>query len=130
MKNSKDRESLLAQFKKTPIVQVACQRTGIHRATYYRWRQTDDAFARAADEALQEGLEVINDMAESQLIASIRDGAIGAWSFWLKHRHPAYSTRIQVEAARPDEPLTQEQEAAVEAALRLADKAEASDEPK
>ena len=124
MKSRAERDKLLAQFRKTPVVQVACERTGVGRTTYYQWRKDDEAFARAADEAIQAGTELINDMAESMLIAGIRDGSHPSISFWLKHRHPKYGTKIEVDAShRLDETLTPEQESVVEAALKLSGKA-------
>ena len=30
---------ILEQLQKAPIVQIACEKTGISRATYYRWRK-------------------------------------------------------------------------------------------
>ena len=44
MKTKKDKELILEQLRKTPIVQVACEKTGIARATYYRWRKKDKRF--------------------------------------------------------------------------------------
>ena len=55
MKTEKDKVLLLEQFTKTPVIQVACEKTGIGRATYYRWRKEDEAFTTKADQALFEG---------------------------------------------------------------------------
>ncbi len=41
-------------LKKTPIVQVACERSSVGRATYYRWKKDDADFAKQADEALDQ----------------------------------------------------------------------------
>ncbi len=117
-----NKEMLIEQLKKTPIVQIACEKTGIGRATYYRWRKEDEEFTKAADEAIAEGNELVNDMAESQLMAAIRDGNLGGIIFWLKHHHPRYATRVEVTARlkHDDENLTPEQEALVTKALKLA----------
>jgi len=117
-----NKELLIEQLKKTPIVQIACEKTGIGRATYYRWRKEDEEFTKAADEAITEGNELVNDMAESQLMAAIRDGNLGGIIFWLKHHHPRYATRVEVTAKlkHDDETLTPEQEALVTKALKLA----------
>ena len=47
-----NKELVVEQLKKTPIVQIACEKTGIGRATYYRWRKEDAEFGKLADEAI------------------------------------------------------------------------------
>ena len=42
----KEKELIIKQLKKTPIVQLACEKTGVGRATYYRWRKVDKRFKR------------------------------------------------------------------------------------
>ncbi len=122
MKTKQQKQLLLEQLKKTPIVQVACEKTGVGRATYYRWMKDDKAFAKEAEEALQAGSLMVNDMAESQLMAAIRDKNMTAIIFWLKHHHPTYGTRIEINGHLKTsfEELTPEQEALVRKALRLA----------
>lgn len=122
IRQMKDKELLLEQLRKTPIVQVACQKVGIGRASYYRWRKEDEVFAKSADTALAEGSSLINDMAESQLISAIKDKNLGAIIFWLKSHHETYATRVEVTARlkADNEVLTPEQEALVTKALQLA----------
>lgn len=116
------KSKLLEEFGRTPIVQVACKRTGISRASYYRWRKDDTKFADAADTALEQSSSLINDMAESQLISAIKDKNLTAIIFWLKHHHKIYETRIAVDAKlRYENPeLTPEQTELVQAALQNA----------
>lgn len=118
----KNQELLLEQLKKTPIVQVACEKVGIGRATYYRWRKENEYFAEQADISIAEGSLLVNDMAESQLMAAIRDKNLTAIIFWLKHHHPHYATKVEVTARlkSDNETLTPEQEALVTRALKLA----------
>jgi hypothetical protein len=121
MTTAATKQKLLDELRKTPIVQVACQRVGIARATYYRWLKADDKFADAAFDAIDHGTSLINDMAESQLISSIKDKHMTGIIFWLKHHHPAYETRIQVGGKlQLDSPqLSPEQEQLVAKALML-----------
>jgi hypothetical protein len=115
-----DQDLLLEQLKKTPIVQIACEKTGVGRSTYYRWREEDKEFAKNADDALQEGSLLINDMAESQLLSAVRDKNMTAIIFWLKHHHKAYSNRLEISTVRPqDEILTPEQEQLIQKALAI-----------
>lgn len=114
-------ERLLEQFRKMPIVQVACQAVGISRATYYRWRDESPEFATCADRALSDGEALINDMSESQLTSLIREKNLPAITFWLRHHHPSYTNRLEITAKpQAQDELTPEQEAAVREALRLA----------
>lgn len=115
------KEAIVEQLKTTPIVQVACRKIGIGRATYYRWRKDDLSFTKASDEALLQGSLLVNDIAESQLMEAIRDKNLTAIIFWLKHHHPTYATRVEVMArVKHEERLTPEQEKLIDKALKLA----------
>ena len=117
----KDKNAILEQLRKMPIIQITCERSGVSRATYYRWRNEDAQFKKAADVAARDGELLINDMSESQIIALIKDRHWSAISFWLKHHHPKYATKVEIDIKEaPAEKLTPEQEAAVKSALRCA----------
>ncbi|MCA9370776.1 MAG: hypothetical protein KC680_02340 [Candidatus Peregrinibacteria bacterium] len=120
-RQDQEKAVLLEQLKKTPIVQIACEKVGTGRTTYYRWRKEDDEFKKEADSALKEGKLLVNDMAESQLLSAIRDGHMTAIIFWLKNQHKDYMTRMEVttKLAENDQ-LTPEQELSVRKALSLA----------
>lgn len=125
------KEILLEQLKKTPIVQVVCEKVGIGRTTYYRWHKDDKEFAEKADAALSEGASLINDMAESQLVSAIKDKNLTAIIFWLKHHHKAYATKVEVTAnlKQPVDELSLEQKELVDQALKLAGLTGAAEEP-
>ena len=121
VRQERQKELIAEQLTKVPIVHHACEKVGISRASYYRWRKEDKEFAKACDEAIAKGVLLVNDMAESQLLSAIRDGSITPIIFWLKNRHPAYRTKIEVTPkTQDDETLTPEQEEAIRNALRLA----------
>ncbi|MBI3250598.1 MAG: hypothetical protein HYZ61_01960 [Candidatus Andersenbacteria bacterium] len=121
VRQSKQKEMFIEQLKKTPIVQVVCEKIGITRTTYYRWHKADREFAEAADMALADGSGLVNDLAESQLMTAIRDGNLTAIIFWLKNHHRAYANRVELSLQQPvSEQLTPEQEAVVKKALALA----------
>lgn len=121
-RQAKQKELLLEQFRKMPIVQIACEKIGIGRATYYRWRNENPEFAKEADTALEDGNKLINDMAESQLLSAIRDKNMTGIIFWLKSHHPAYANRVEVTAMTKaaDEKLTPEQQELLQKALTMA----------
>ena len=117
---SKDKEALLEHLKKVPIIQIACEKAGTGRATYYRWRKDDQEFAQKADEAIQTGSYLINDMAESQLISAIQEKNLTAIIFWLKYHHPAYTTKVEVTGQLKHEyQLSNEEEALITKALAM-----------
>ena len=90
-KTETNKKELVALLRKTPIVQIACERLDIGRSTYYQWRAADKIFARAADRALEAGRFFVNDLAESKLMQMIKDDNITAIIFWLKHNNPRYA---------------------------------------
>jgi len=91
IEREKKKKEITAQLRKNPIAQYACDRTGIGRSTYYKWRADDLMFARAADRAIQAGCFFINDLAESKLVGLIQNSNPTAIIFWLKHNHPKYA---------------------------------------
>ncbi len=121
-KNEQNQNIILEQLRKVPIIQVACEKVGVARATFYRWRADDKDFAKAVEEALVEGETMVNEMGESQLLSLMRDKHWPAISFWLRHRHPQFKNRLEISGSLqiPQEELTPEQERIVKEALRLA----------
>lgn len=121
-RQEEQKKLLVDHLRKIPIVQVACEKLGVARATYYRWIAEDATFAAQTEEALGEGTGFINDMAESQLIGAIKEQNFAAISFWLRNRHKAYGDKLKVDV-RPVEQQknpTDEQLKLVADALRLA----------
>lgn len=111
---------LIKQLKKTPIVEVACKKLGIGRATYYRWKKDDPKFAEEAEFALDEGSQLVNDMAESQLITAIKNGNMTGIIFWLKNHHRQYSPKLEVTTKSSEAPLTDEQKELIRKSLSMA----------
>lgn len=123
-KREAEKTRFLEALKKTPIIQLASQQSGLpSRATYYRWRKEDSEFAKAADDAITEGVELVSDLAETKLIAAIKDGDFNAIRFWLKNRDPDYAEKLQIQAKveSTDKSLTPEQEAIIRHAIELAE---------
>ncbi|MFA5211563.1 MAG: hypothetical protein WC414_03625 [Patescibacteria group bacterium] len=115
------RKRFLEILRKTPIIQLACERSGISRASLYRWKKEDPVFALEVDEAVTEGSGLITDIAESQLLQAIKERNITAVMFWLKHHHKAYANKIELSGnLSVSDQLTPEQEELVKKALELA----------
>lgn len=118
--NNQTKELLLEQLKKTPIVQIACEKIGIARATLYRWKNDDPEFADKIDKAIQDGCLMVNDLAESQLVGAIKDRNMQAIMYWLKHHHKDYRNRLEIEGTvNSIQELSPEQKELVRRALEL-----------
>ena len=115
-----ERKLVMDQLRKIPIVQLACERSGVSRSTYYRWRREDAKFKKATDEAMQDGEEMINDLSESQLITLIKEKNYPAISFWLRHRNDNYKNKLEITTKEESEALTPSQQKIVRNALKLA----------
>jgi len=111
---------LIEEIKKRPIIEAACKKIGIGRATFYRWRKADEKFAEQIDYALNEGKALVNDMAESQLISAIRDRNLSAIIFWLRSHHNDYRNKVEINGKlKTDQEITPEQEETILKALKL-----------
>ncbi len=122
MKTMIQKEEMLEILRRTPIVATACQKCGISRATFYRWKAESKTFAQQVDKALAEGCDLINDLAESQLLTAIKNQNLSSVYFWLKNHHKTYADKLQVMAQveHKDSPLTPAQRALIKKALSLA----------
>jgi len=119
-----NKKLVLEQLKKTPIVELVCDRCGIGRTTYYDWRNNDPEFKTQSDEAMKYGKEIINDLSESQLIVLIKEKNFPAIQLWLRQHHPEYSNRVDVRATiEKEDPMTPEQEALIRKVLGIKDPA-------
>jgi len=90
-RQAKDKARLNEQFKKMPIVQIACERASISRATYYRWLEYDPVFRDAAMAAIADGEAFISDKSEAQLLALIGEKHFGAIKHYLEHHSDRYA---------------------------------------
>jgi len=119
----KKKDNLIGKFfeelRRVPIVQVACEKTGISRNSIYRWKRFDEKFSQRMEQALADGEAFVNDMSESQLLSMIKEGEWPAISFWLRHRNPKFKDKMEITAKIVDERLTPEQEEVVRKALEL-----------
>lgn len=130
-RQKKEKQLIIDNLKHLPIIEVACSKSGIARATYYRWRKEDEEFAKLADESISFGVNYISDLAESKLLSAINEGNLTAILYWLNHRHNAYSNKVEITTnPKPDQSLTPEQQEAVKKAMVLTGLAEKQPEEK
>ena len=120
MKKNKFQDQFLDELRKVPIVQVACEKTGLSRNSVYRWRKEDKDFLKKMEGALSEGVALVNDMSESQLLTLIKEKNYPAISFWLRHRNDNYKNKLEITTKDDNEELTPAQAKIVKQALKLA----------
>ncbi|MFZ2187790.1 MAG: hypothetical protein WAV46_04165 [Candidatus Moraniibacteriota bacterium] len=121
MKKNKYQNQFLEELAHIPIIQVACEKTGLSRNSVYRWRKKDSVFAKKMDEALADGVALVNDMSESQLLNLIKEKSWPAISFWLRHRNDNYKAKVQIDGSlKTISELSPDQEKTVKEALKLA----------
>lgn len=122
IRKDENKKAVIGNLRIMPILKIVLDRAGISRATYYRWREEDAGFAKDADVALSEGVQLINDLSESQLISLIKEKNFSAIQMWLRNNHPGYATKVEVSGriAHVREELSEEERELLEKALRLA----------
>lgn len=119
-RQQQDKEAVIENLKRMPIIEIACNKSGVSRATYYRWKEQDLVFSQAVDKAQEEGEALIRDVAVSKIIKGINDDNLTAAMYWLNHRDPRFSNKVEISTAtKPQEALSKEQEEVVKKALAL-----------
>lgn len=105
MKKHRKAKLFLEEIRKTPIVSAVCNKLGISRQSVYRWLNEDKQFRILYKEALSQGTDNINDLAESKLIGAIDRSEPWSVKYWLEsnsHKYlrprlPANNIRTEVE---------------------------------
>lgn len=90
MKKASAQKKIIKELETTPIVQIACKKVGISRQTYYRWIKEDPKFFSKVKEAMELGVSLVSDAAESNVLNGIKNGDAGFTKFWLSNRHHVY----------------------------------------
>lgn len=73
MKKNKIQGKFFEELRTIPIVQVACEKSGVSRNSVYRWKKEDKSFSKKMDQALADGVAFVSDMSESQLLTLIKE---------------------------------------------------------
>jgi hypothetical protein len=106
------RRAFLAALAECGVVQTACARTGVNRATVYRWRETDAAFAAQFDEASAQAADHIEAEARRRAVdgvdrpvfyrgeqcGTVREYSDNLLALLLKAKKPEYrdSSRLEL----------------------------------
>ena len=130
-KQDKLKKLIIEQLKKVPLVQLGCEKAGLPRSTFYKWKIKDKKFSDEVDKAIYEGKYLMNDLAESQLLNAVKNSNMAAIVFWLKNHHKDYGNKLEItgKIKTENESLTPEQEKLIKQALNLSGLVPAKDEP-
>ncbi len=118
---TKIKQLFVEQLSKTPIIQVCCDKLNVSRATFYRMKASDKKFSQEVDKALDEGRELVNDIAESRLLTAIQNGNLSSIMYWLKFNNSRYGNKIEISGSiNTTNELTPQQLKNIKKALALA----------
>jgi len=98
------KESMLKALEASlGVVTVACKKTLIPRATYYKWLKEDEEFAKEVKDIENIAL----DFAESKLHNQIEDNNTSATIFYLKTKGKkrGYIEKSELDIMSGDEPI-------------------------
>lgn len=90
MKKSKLEKTLLEVLEKVSNISIACDKVGISRYTFYRWKDGDPKFAKKIEKAMRFGDESVCDLVDSKIISAVKSGEWKALKFVAEKRHPKY----------------------------------------
>ena len=104
------------------MIEIACVRVNVGRTTFYKWREKDPKFAKAVDDALSSGKELVSDVAEGNLIAKVKQGHFQSLIFWLKSHRDEYSNKLEIrgQIIHVRENLTEEEAKLLRKSLEMA----------
>jgi|TARA_R110002020_G_scaffold166144_5_gene353992 hypothetical protein len=89
-------DTFIEALRTIPVVRLACERAGISRKTAYQWRERDENFRQRWDEALADGIDVL----EAQAHARARNGSDRLLEFLLKNlRRRVYGDKVGVDVS-------------------------------
>jgi hypothetical protein len=111
--------SFIEQLKRTPVIEQACQKVGLSRATVYRWIKEKKSFEKEMDAALDEGRTFMCDIAETQLFSLIGSQEFKAIALYLKTHSPRYGDTLEVKGLTEEVKLTKEEKRQIRQALKL-----------
>ncbi len=89
-KTKKLLNKLAEEIEKTPVIQIACDKFGISRNTFYRWMKEEKSFLIRINEAMSLGNGLVSDVAISNVLEGIKRKDAMYTKYWLSHRHPDF----------------------------------------
>jgi len=91
---AKIKKQLIEEAKSNHLVSYLCHKSGIARATFYRWVEDDKKFAREIKNAQKLGRHAICDLAESKIMQLVKSPnenvSLNASKYILNNNHKNY----------------------------------------
>lgn len=81
---------LVEEIERTPVIQIACDKFGITRNTFYRWMKEDREFLKKVKYAMSLGEGLVNDVALSNVLSGIKSKDPKYTMYWLNRKHPDF----------------------------------------
>lgn len=90
MRKKYDKSKFIKTLEEAPFVSYAAKKSGIARATIYRWKKENPEFRLAMEKALNSGRDQLGEIAEMALIEKIKSKDMTAIKFYLQHNNEKY----------------------------------------
>ena len=127
-----EKKLFLETIEKIPVISIACKKSGVSRATFYRWKEDDPEFALTAANTLGEGTLAINELAKSKLIEMISQSNLSATIFWLKCHDTEFTEKRSMSIEhynKMNEPISEKTENAIRKTMFNFNKAKGMNRP-
>ena len=98
MKRNYDKSKFIETLRENPWISFAARKSGISRATIYRWMKENPDFRREVNKALRSGDTQHLEAAQMALFKKIKDGSFPAIKYYLDHNDPKYITKASIYA--------------------------------
>lgn len=89
-KNHKLMKKMIEELENIPNISRVCEKVGISRQTFFRWKNEDKEFKKKIEESLSIGTDYINDLCENKLYSMINAGEFRAIKYHLDNRKKEY----------------------------------------
>ncbi|MFA5287460.1 MAG: hypothetical protein WC394_04230 [Candidatus Omnitrophota bacterium] len=90
MRSKFDKSNFAKLLEEAPFISYAAKKTGIARATIYRWKKNNQDFRDAINKNLESGRRHLCDIAEMALVEKIKSKDLGAIKFYLQYNDERY----------------------------------------
>lgn len=102
MKHSCDKSKFIEILRENPWISFASKKSGISRATIYRWMKDSPDFKVQIDTAMKAGVSQLGEIAEMGLAKKIKEGNFNAIKYYLAHNNQRYVPKRSEYVFPPD----------------------------
>ena len=101
MRGGYARIKIIEYLNEKPFLSHACKKSGVARATVYRWMKDNAQFRKEVESSLDLGRKNMCDVAEASLFKKTADGDISAIKFVLQNNEPRYIAKRSIYVEPP-----------------------------